>query len=192
MRPTARSPSPAPREGGTKLIRVHRLSSLCAGRTRFFALTPSPSPTAWERGAARSVFGVLKRQLQHQAETALPHSIITAWARGVGAHGGAPYCAFPLARPAGEGDKGGEGKYPLQNLPVPADNRTRTELPGVRRDVPGIDGELPSVRGDVPGVDGELPSVRGDVPAHNWELPGVRRDVRSVSGELIRWRGRLG
>ena len=28
------------------------------------ALTPSPSPTAWERGAARSVFGVLKRQLQ--------------------------------------------------------------------------------------------------------------------------------
>ena len=30
--------------------------------------------------------------------------------RGVGAHGGAPCCAFPLARPAGEGDTGGEGK----------------------------------------------------------------------------------
>ena len=77
--------------------------------------------------------------------------------------------------------RAGEGKHtptPLQNLPAPADNRTRTELPGVRRDVPGIDGELPSVRGDVPGVDGELPSVRGD--------------VRSVSGERIRWRGRLG
>jgi hypothetical protein len=37
-----------------ELIRVHRLSSLCAGRTRFFALTPSPSPTQWARGAARS------------------------------------------------------------------------------------------------------------------------------------------
>ncbi len=34
----------------TELIRVHRLSSLCAGRARFFALTPSPSPTLWERG----------------------------------------------------------------------------------------------------------------------------------------------
>ena len=45
-------------------IRVHRLSSLCAGFARFFALTPSSSPTVWERGAARSVFGVLKRQLQ--------------------------------------------------------------------------------------------------------------------------------
>jgi ATP-dependent helicase/nuclease subunit A len=39
-----------------------------------FALTPSPSPTGWERG--------------------------------VGANGGSP---FPLARPAGEGDQGGEG-----------------------------------------------------------------------------------
>ena len=49
---TPQSPSPASRERGTKgvLIRVHRLSSLCAGRARFFALTPSPSPTAWERG----------------------------------------------------------------------------------------------------------------------------------------------
>jgi hypothetical protein len=53
----------AQREVGV-LIRVHRLSSLCAGFARFFALIPSPSPTAWERGVARSVFGVLKRQLQ--------------------------------------------------------------------------------------------------------------------------------
>jgi thiamine biosynthesis lipoprotein len=38
----------------------------------------------------------------------------TGWARGVGAHGGAPCCAFPLSRLAGEGDKGGEGgKAPL-------------------------------------------------------------------------------
>ena len=91
--------------------------------------------------------------------------------------------------------RAGEGKHtptPLQNLPAPADNRTRTELPGVRRDVPGIDGELPSVRGDVPGIDGELPSVRGDVPGVDGKLPSVRGDVRSVSGERIRWRGRLG
>ena len=44
------------------------MSSLCAGRARFFALTLSPSPTLW--------------------------------ARGVGAHGGAPCCAFPLSREA--------------------------------------------------------------------------------------------
>ena len=41
---------PACRGNLKELIRVHRLSSLCAGRARFFALTPSPSPTAWERG----------------------------------------------------------------------------------------------------------------------------------------------
>jgi len=63
---------------GEPLIRVHRLSSLCAGRARFFALTPSPSPTLWERG--------------------------------VGAHGSAPCCAFPLSRLAGEGDKGVRAK----------------------------------------------------------------------------------
>ena len=46
----------------------------------------------WERGEpSADMFGVLKRQLQHQAEAALPHSTI------------------PLSRLAGEGDKGGEG-----------------------------------------------------------------------------------
>ena len=42
----------------------------------------------------------------------------TLWARGVGAHGGAPCCAFPLSREAGEGDKGGEGNK--ARLPVHA------------------------------------------------------------------------
>ena len=42
----------------------------------------------------------------------------TLWARGVGAHGGAPCCAFPLSRLAGEGDKGGEGNK--ARLPVHA------------------------------------------------------------------------
>jgi len=71
---------------GEPLIRVYRLSSLCAGRARFFALTPSPSPTLWERG--------------------------------VGAHGSAPCCAFPLSRKAGEGDKGVRGKK--ARLPIHA------------------------------------------------------------------------
>ena len=60
------------------------------GSHAFFALTPSPSPTRWERGVG---------------------------AHG-GAHGGAPCCAFPLSRPAGEGDKGGEGN--TARLPVHA------------------------------------------------------------------------
>ena len=74
----ARSVPPACRGNLKELIRVHRLSSLCAGFARFFALTPSPSPPAG--------------------------------ARGVGAHGSAPSCAFPLSRKAGEGDKGVRAK----------------------------------------------------------------------------------
>ncbi|MFT0745447.1 FAD:protein FMN transferase [Synechococcus sp. RC10B2] len=63
------------------------------------ALTPSPSPTGWARGA----------------EAALaPSPSPTGWERGVGADGDAPCGAFPLSRLAGEGDKGGEGdKAPL-------------------------------------------------------------------------------
>jgi hypothetical protein len=46
----------------------------------------------WERGEpSADMFGVLKRQLQHQAEAALPHSTI------------------PLSRLAGEGDKADKG-----------------------------------------------------------------------------------
>jgi len=37
-----------------RLIRVHRLGSLSAGDARCFTLTPSPSPTLWERGTAHS------------------------------------------------------------------------------------------------------------------------------------------
>ena len=37
----------------------------------------------------------------------IPSPSPTAWARGVGAHGGVP--SFPLSRVVGEGDKGGEG-----------------------------------------------------------------------------------
>jgi hypothetical protein len=38
------------------------LGSLWTGSARFFALTPSPSPTAWERGKPHAdLFGVLKR-----------------------------------------------------------------------------------------------------------------------------------
>ncbi len=71
------------------LTRADKGTSLgfAVGRGRpLFALTPSPSPTLWERG--------------------------------VGARGSAPCSAFPLSRPAGEGDKGGEGKK--ARLPVHA------------------------------------------------------------------------
>ena len=71
--------------GERVLIRVHRLSSLCAGRARFFALTPSPSPTLWERGAARGHVWSAEALASAWAEASLPHSII------------------PLSRLAGEG-----------------------------------------------------------------------------------------
>ena len=78
--------------GERVLIRVHRLSSLCAGRARFFALTPSPSPTLWERGAARGHVWSAEALASAWAEASLPHSII------------------PLSRKAGEGDKGVRAK----------------------------------------------------------------------------------
>ena len=41
---------------------MYCLGSLRARYLRFFALTPSPSPTLWERGMQRAdLFGVLKR-----------------------------------------------------------------------------------------------------------------------------------
>ena len=70
--------------GGWELIRVHRLGSLGAKRSRFFALTPSPSPTLWERGAG--------------AHSGAPCCAFSLETRGVGAHGGAPCCAFPWRR----------------------------------------------------------------------------------------------
>ena len=48
--PRVHAVPPACRGNLKELVRVHRLSSLCARCARFFALTPSPSPTGWERG----------------------------------------------------------------------------------------------------------------------------------------------
>ena len=96
------------------------------GRT-LFALTPSPSPTLWERGvgargsAPCSAFPLSR--LAGEGDIGgggsvcvgaccfalTPSPSPTGWERGVGAHGGAPCSAFPLSREAGEGDKGGEG-----------------------------------------------------------------------------------
>ena len=45
------------------------------------ALTPSPSPTAWERGACIAYFGVLKRQLQQRRKLSRPHSTIPLYHR---------------------------------------------------------------------------------------------------------------
>ena len=114
------------------LVRVHRFGTESLRQGRFSPRgreragapccphPPAPSPARRERGNAR-----------------LPSP--TLWARGVGAHGGAPCSAFPLSHavgagcrgarrcalqrvphppPAREGDKGGEGKK--ARLPVHA------------------------------------------------------------------------
>ena len=51
-------------------VRAHGGAPACS------ALTPSPSPTAWERGACIAYFGVLKRQLQQRRKLSRPHSTI--------------------------------------------------------------------------------------------------------------------
>jgi hypothetical protein len=73
---------PAGADKGTSL-------GFAVGRVRpLSALTPSPSPTAWERGAARGHVWSAEALASAWAEASLPHSII------------------PLSRPAGEGDTG--------------------------------------------------------------------------------------
>ena len=89
------------------------MSSLCARRARFFALTPSPSPTAWERGvgahggAPCSAFPLSRRRERgtkgvraHRLGSLFagsarcfaltPSPSPTLWERDVGVHGGAP------------------------------------------------------------------------------------------------------
>jgi hypothetical protein len=100
------------------LIRVQHLGSLRGEQTRFFALTPSPSPTAWERGAARSPSPARPAGEGDTADkgTALgfaawgtdalfrPHPQPLSHSVGEGSR------AFPLSRPPrGRGDTGGEG-----------------------------------------------------------------------------------
>ena len=80
------------------LIGVHRLGSLCAGRLRFFvALTPSPSPTLWERGAARQRFWSAEASASASGGSSASALHI-------------PLSHIPLSRLAGGGDTGGEGK----------------------------------------------------------------------------------
>jgi hypothetical protein len=116
------------------LIRVHRLGSLHARRSRFFALTPSPSPTRWERGVGANACspcrcfpplpprGLITRQFLGRAESEAdfapllkvppasrgePGSGSPCW-QGEPQGGGRKNCrAMSLA---GEGDTGGEGK----------------------------------------------------------------------------------
>jgi hypothetical protein len=94
------------RERGTQGVRATRrahpftptrgkspLPQRCCAEPMYpYQLTPSPSPTMWERGAARGHVWSAEASASAWAEASLPHSII------------------PLARLAGEGDTGGEGK----------------------------------------------------------------------------------
>jgi autotransporter translocation and assembly factor TamB len=87
-------PSPPSRRRGKarELIWVHGSGSLSSEQARLFALTPNPSPTRWERGAARQRF----------------------WSAEALASASSASFASALHNPplplAGEGDKGGEGK----------------------------------------------------------------------------------
>jgi hypothetical protein len=115
---------PLPQAG--ELIRVHRLSSLCARRARFFALTPSPSPTAWERGvgahggAPCSAFPLSRRRERGtKGVRAIQRTCRFTLALGKIAPASKTSCRTVVPLPeAGEGDKGGEGN--TAHLPVHA------------------------------------------------------------------------
>jgi len=84
-----------PRLGAHAGWQVGVVGVLALGMGRRFALTPSPSPTRWERGV--------------EAHGSAPnHSALapTVWQRGVGANGCSPRAVFPLSRLWERGIKG--------------------------------------------------------------------------------------
>ena len=111
-----------------------------------FALTPSPSPTAWERGAARGHVWSAEASASAWAEAKLPHSIIPlARLRERGTQGvRATRRAHPFTPTRGKSPLPqrfcAEPMYPYQLLKVPpvgrGTERARSAVPLAKRGEP--------------------------------------------------------
>jgi hypothetical protein len=102
---------------GHATIALSRLSG-SGGRTGVRAYQRAACPCSRIRCGRGAPASALLCRTAVPLSALTPSPSPTLWARGVGAHGGAPCCAFPLSRLAGEGDKGGEGNK--ARLPVHA------------------------------------------------------------------------
>jgi hypothetical protein len=103
--------------GGKAVLHGHDLTVALV--FRYVALTPSPSPTQWERGAEPALTpSPLPRSGRREPSLPSPPSPSpTGRERGVGAHSRAPL-HIPHYPRAGEGDTGGEGN--TNTRPTPA------------------------------------------------------------------------
>jgi hypothetical protein len=150
--------------GGKAVLHGHDLTVALV--FRYVALTPSPSPTQWERGADYALTpSPSPTQWERRAESALtPSPSPTQWERGadyaltpspsptgrergVRAHSRAPLHIPPRPR-AGEGDTGGEGDtntrpYPRQVYqclaPALIEAFAQVGIPAVQGDAPAPD-----------------------------------------------------
>ena len=131
-----------PRGRGAGLIRVHRLSSLCARRARFFALTPSPSPTLWERGvgahggAPCSAFPLSRRRERGtKGVRAIQRTCRFTLALGKIAPASKTSCRTVVPLPGGAGDEGNQDADALH--PV---NPSDAHLPRASETAPKVAG----------------------------------------------------
>jgi lipoate-protein ligase A len=133
--------------GGKAVLHGHDLTVALV--FRYVALTPSPSPTQWERGAEPALTpSPSPTQWEKGAESALtPSPSPTGRERGVGAHSRAPL-HIPHYPRAGEGDTGGEGNtntrpYPRQVYqflaPALIEAFAQVGVPAVQGDAPAPD-----------------------------------------------------
>jgi hypothetical protein len=113
-----------------------KFGGILRGFNIFVALTPSPFPTAWERGAARPTLWSAEASASAGRKLRFIVPLAACGRGGVGAHGGAPSprpfgvlkrqlqrggrFASALHSPpsprAGEGGKGGEGNPPREGM----------------------------------------------------------------------------
>ena len=125
--------------------RIFALCGLLIGVGVVFALTPSPSPTQWARGASIALTpNPSPTKWERGAAIAhTPSPSPTQWARGANS---------PSPNSLGEGDKGGEGKSVISPTPSETVPTTIETVPSSTETVPSSMETVPSPSETVPST----------------------------------------
>jgi len=132
--------------------RIFALCGLLIGVGVVFALTPSPSPTQWARGASIALTpNPSPTKWERGAAIAhTPSPSPTQWARGANS---------PSPNSLGEGDKGGEGKSVISPTPSETVPTTIETVPSSTETVPSSMETVPSSIETVPSPSETVPST---------------------------------